>query len=324
MTTKEKVFEALSETDGYISGQALAVKLGLSRNSVWKAVKQLQEEGCLIEAVSNKGYRLTECADVLSEGLLSSCLSVKKHNIIVLNETDSTNNYAKKLAAKGAEDGTIIISDTQTAGKGRLGRSFCSPPGIAVYMTEIIRPETDMQTNQLITSCAAVAVSKAVDELCKAETKIKWVNDIYLNEKKICGILTEASLSFESGQLDYAVIGIGVNVRSVKEYFDEKLLETATSIEDETGKAPLRCVLAAKIADNLDLLLGDIENHSFMEEYRKRSCIIGCRVAVSKYNGGREALAVGIDDNAGLIVKYDDGTEEVLNSGEARIIKESM
>lgn len=189
-------------------------------------------------------------------------------------------------------------------------------------MSVILRPKTDMQSSQLITSCIAAAAADAVDRVCGTDVKIKWVNDLYLNGKKICGILTEAAINFESGGLDYAVAGIGINLRSVKETFPEELLKIASSVEDETGNLPGRCRLIAEILKNIDSYMANIEKKAFLEEYRRRSFITGMRVAVSKYDEERTATALGISDNAGLIVKYDDGTEEVLNSGEARIIKQ--
>ena len=323
MTTKEKVLGVLLEAGGFVSGETLAERLGISRNSVWKAVTSLRSDGFEIEAVTNKGYILSSEGTALSESVIRKYLPENDNRSIYIFDTiDSTNNYAKKLASEGAGHGTLVAADMQTAGKGRMGRSFCSPAGGSIYMSVILRPKTDMQSSQLITSCIAAAAADAVDRVCGTDVKIKWVNDLYLNRKKICGILTEASINFESGGLDYAVAGIGINLKSVKQSFTEELLEIASSVEDETGKLPGRCRLIAEILNNIDSYMQGIENRAFLEEYRRRSFITGMRVAVSKYDEERTAAALGISDNAGLIVKYDDGTEEVLNSGEARIIKQ--
>lgn len=322
MTTKEKVLGVLLESGGFVSGETLAERLGISRNSVWKAVTSLRSDGFEIEAVTNKGYILSSEGTALSEPVIRKYLPKNdSRSIYIFDTIDSTNNYAKKLASEGAPHGTLVTADMQTAGKGRMGRSFCSPSGGSIYMSVVLRPKTDMQSSQLITSCIAAAAADAVDRVCGTDAKIKWVNDLYLNGKKICGILTEAAINFENGGLDYAVAGIGINLRSVRETFPEELLEIATSVEDETGKLPGRCRLIAKILENIDRYMHGIESKAFLEEYRRRSFIAGMRVAVSKYDRERTATALGISDNAGLIVKYDDGTEEVLNSGEARIIK---
>ena len=172
MSTKEKVMEELLNSDDYISGETLAQKLGVGRNSVWKAVKQLQEEGFDIQAINNKGYILKSTGDILNREIIKSFLDkTDDREIIVLDETDSTNNYAKELARKGAKNATAVIADCQTAGKGRMGRSFCSPHGTSIYLSIILRPETDMETCQLITSCAAVAAAQAIDKVCGTDVK---------------------------------------------------------------------------------------------------------------------------------------------------------
>ncbi len=234
--------------------------------------------------------------------------------IILLYETDSTNSYAKELAKNGECDGTVIIAETQTNGRGRLGRVFQSPKGSGIYMSVIVRKNFKPD----ITACTAVAVAEAVDKVCGTDTLIKWVNDIYLNEHKICGILTEASMSQNNY---YAVIGIGLNVGSVKESFDSKLLKTASSIEDETGKKFNRSQICAEIINSLERHLEQIETRLFIEKYRKRSFLIGKEVTVLKGSEERNACVLDIDENACLKVRYNDGSEEVLNSGEARLIR---
>ncbi len=187
-------------------------------------------------------------------------------------------------------------------------------------MSIILRPEMDIESSQLITSCVAAAAASAIDTICGTDTQIKWVNDLFLNGKKICGILTEASVSFESGTLDFAVVGIGINVRSVVNVFPEELLKTATSIQDETEKLFDRSEIIAEVITSVEKYLNELPDRKFLEEYKKRSFIIGKRVIVTKAGEKREAIATGISENAGLEVIYDDGQKEVLNSGEARIL----
>ena len=156
MSTRDNTLEILLDSKDYISGEALAGKLGVGRNSVWKAVKQLQSEGFDIQAVNNKGYILNNIPDIIDHVLIKSFLKENKdRRIIVFDEIDSTNNYAKELARKGAPDGTAVAADCQTAGKGRMGRSFWSPPGISVYLSVLLRPQTDLETSQLITACSS-------------------------------------------------------------------------------------------------------------------------------------------------------------------------
>ncbi len=258
---------------------------------------------------------------IFNEDSIRKYLSVNdKRSIYVFESIDSTNSFAKQLASEGTPDKTLVVADTQTNGRGRLGRSFCSPSGGNIYMSVILR-NLSIEDGQLITSCMAAATASAIDELCDTETKIKWVNDIFLNGRKICGILTEGSVDVKRGVLEYVVVGIGINLKSIKNTFTPELLDIATSIEDETGKLPDRCVLIARILRNIDLYIKNISNGNFIQEYRERSFIVGKRIAVLKHDEERMAYAVGIDDGAGLIVRYDDGTTDILNSGEARILK---
>lgn len=323
MSTKEMVLNALENADGdYVSGEKLADMLGVSRNAVWKAVNSLKETGFNIEAVSNNGYRLIPQTSSVYEQRIRKYLTASElgRKIICFREIDSTNNYAKKIAHENAEHGTAVISEIQTAGKGRMGRTFVSPSNTGIYISIILKNSLNAETAQLITSCAAVSVCQAIDKVCGTDTQIKWVNDIFLNGKKICGILTEASMSFETGTLDYAVIGIGINVFSVKNTFSDELLKIASSIEDECGVKTDRSQLCAEILNFLEENLKSLENRNFISEYKKRSCITGNYVIVTKGGSERQAFAFDIDDNACLKVRYDDGSEEALNSGEARII----
>lgn len=251
---------------------------------------------------------------------IKSFLVNKERNIILLDTVDSTNNYAKRLASEGEPSGSVVIASSQTAGKGRLGRIFSSPDGTGIYMSIIVRPDYDMETVSLLTSCMAVAAARAVDRLYNTDVKIKWVNDLYLGGRKICGILTEASVN-SKGKAEFAVVGVGINVKSVKNHFSQELLEIATSLEDETGKNVDLMRIAAEIINEADRLFPGLEKAEFIEEYRKRSCITGCDVIISKHGSELTAKAVGITDRAGLIVEYSDGTREVVTSGEARIKK---
>ena len=323
MNVKDELIKSLAEAGGeYVSGTALANKLGVSRNAVWKAVSAMKKEGYAIES-SPKGYKLSKNNNRLSEDVIRSALTGENtdRKIIVLDETDSTNIAAKELASSGAPHGTVVIADRQTAGRGRLNRSFVSPSGKGLYMSVVIRPELDMKFVPMITSAAAVAASFAVEKLCGHEVQIKWVNDLYMNGKKICGILTEASLDLEIKSLDYAVVGIGINVRSMKEDFDEELQLRAASVEDETGTVIDRNLLCAEILNNLDIWLGKIEDRSYIIEYRRREYLTG--KYISAEYGGKiiSGTAVGIDRNANLMVEMPDGDIISLNAGEANLVR---
>ena len=307
----------------YVSGEDIANSLQISRNAVWKSISKLKEEGISIISSKKLGYMLPSDLDILSKEEISNALidELKGTEIHLLNTVDSTNDYAKMLAKQNAPEYTLVVADTQTHGKGRMGRTFSSPSGTGIYMSFILRPKTSLETAQLITSCVAVAISKAIDTLCNCSSKIKWVNDIFLNDKKISGTLTEGAINFENGSFEYAIVGIGINVRSVKNIFDGELSSIATSIEDETGLKISRSRLIAEVFNNVYLQLQSIDEKSFIKEYKKRSLIVGKDVIVSENGQEVFAKAIGIDKTAGLIVQFEDGSTKVLNSGEARIRK---
>lgn len=324
MNIKETLLNTLAESgEEYVSGAAIAEKLGVSRNAVWKTVKALEADGFVIESVTSKGYRLSAdnnrlCADLIAPVLTTDRIG---RNMTIYSEIDSTNTAAKKLASEKAPDGTVVIADRQTAGRGRLGRSFVSPSGTGIYMSLLLYPKYGLECAPLITSAAACAVAEAIDEVCGCSVNIKWVNDLYLNGRKICGILTEASLGLEMKNLDHAVIGIGVNVRSVKGVFGEELENIATSIEDETGVKADRNVLCGVMLNKLESCLSKVEDRSFLGEYRRRELLTGNTITANVGGETLRGIAMGIDDNANLIIKLPDGKLKKLSSGEASLCR---
>ncbi|MBR5514198.1 MAG: biotin--[Ruminococcus sp.] len=240
-------------------------------------------------------------------------------DILIFDELTSTNIYAKELAAKGAAHGTTVIADYQTGGKGRLGRSFESPSGAGLYMSVIIRPDFDISLAPMITSAVAVAAAEAVEKLCGEEIRVKWVNDLYLNSRKICGILTEAALNPTLKKLDYAVIGIGINVRKCE--FPKEIKDIATSVEAETGKITDRNVLCGEILGRLGYYIENMEKKAHLGEYRRRELLTGNYITANTGGEAVEGYAVGIDDNANLILLLSDGSEKSLVSGEANLCR---
>ena len=321
MTNKDKICEQLNDKE-IITGTILAERLGITRSFVSKAVKELQADGVQIITKRQHGYKFAEGYDYINKKIIKENLNTKYigSNIIVLNSVDSTNDYAKQLAKSEFENGTIVISDSQTGGKGRMGRRFFSPHNFGLYYSVLLKPEISIELSQYITACAAVATAETIDKLGDTETEIKWVNDIYLGGKKLVGILTEASIGFEECSLDYVVIGIGINVFAVRKHLPRELFNVATSIEDETGKRLSRSVLAAELSNNLEKQLDNIASGDFIKTYREKSCIMGKKVSVTK--NGKEVIgtAIDIDDKAALVVQFDNGEILHLNSGEARIV----
>lgn len=334
-TVKEKVLASLLSADGAISGEEIANALGVSRNTVWKSIKSLKSDGYSIEGVSRVGYTIQSQSYVLSGEFIKKYLSElkngkrisrnnEKYKIIVLSETDSTNNYAKKLALNEDAEGTVIISDYQSGGRGRRGRTFLSPKGNGLYMSVILKPFSDISDSIKITSFAAVAAARAIDAQTGASTKIKWVNDLFLGGRKICGILTEALMDYETMTPSYIILGIGINLRHTD--FPPEIAKIATSLEDETGRVPNKNMLAAEILNNLTNLEEEIKSGAFLKESAARSIVIGKEITVMRGDGNYEATAIGLDKNGELIIKRknENGSLsknrcETLSSGEVSI-----
>ncbi|HIT54217.1 MAG TPA: biotin--[acetyl-CoA-carboxylase] ligase [Candidatus Fimivicinus intestinavium] len=322
MSVKDFILKKLEENRGEpLSGEALANMLSVSRAAVWKAVHTLQQAGYHIEAVPNRGYTLCTDNDILSvEGILPFLKEkTPAREIRVLSSTGSTNQEAKKMALEGAMHGSAVLAEEQSAGRGRLGRSFFSPRGSGLYMSVILRPQADAADAVLITTAAAVAVCLAIERIAGKQPRIKWVNDLYLGDQKICGILTEAVTNFETGAIESVVVGIGVNFRGNASLLPEELRTKAGFLLPDETVSITRNQLAAEIMNQLCSLCDTMETRSFLPEYRRRSMTLGEKIRFLRNNQWFEATAIDIDQNGGLIVTRTDGTRETLNSGEISI-----
>jgi BirA family biotin operon repressor/biotin-[acetyl-CoA-carboxylase] ligase len=317
VNTKKNVLALLEGSRGQaVSGERIAERLNLSRNAVWKAVKELEKDGYKITAVTNKGYCLSDDNDILSAEGISVYLPGKTGNITVYPTLESTNKTAKELAVAGGPHGTVIIADSQTDGKGRYGRGFHSPPGCGIYMSIILRPSPRLENPTLVTAYTAVSVCEAIEALAGKLPGIKWVNDIFLKGKKICGISTEAVTDFESGCMQWIVVGIGINFTQPADGFPEGLRDIAGAVFSD-GKPPVsRNRLAADIINRMSGFNGDCDGGTVFAEYRKRLITPGRRITVSGTGTPFEADALDIDDAGRLIVKKDDGETLTLLAGE--------
>ena len=321
MTVKQSVLRALGEARGAsVSGEVLAQSLGVSRAAVWKAIKSLQGEGYRISAGTNRGYRLEEYPDLLTAEGISAMLPLElaQLDLRVFDEIDSTNLEAKRLAMTGLSR-CAVIADRQTAGRGRLGRSFYSPPGCGIYTSLLLRPRPDQLADvTLLTTAAGVAVCRALEKAAGVQAEIKWVNDLYLNGKKICGILTEGVTDFESGMIESIVIGYGVNFRD-DAHLPEELRPIVGSVFGAEPPTVTRSALAAAMLAELLPLAEDLSSRSFLPESRRRSMLLGREIVFSRAGGRFAAVAEGIDDNGGLVVRLPDGSRETLRSGEVSV-----
>ena len=233
---------------------------------------------------------------------------------------DSTNTLCKALAAQGAPEGTVVIADSQTGGRGRLGRSFSSPAGQGIYFSVILRPECPPTELTHLTAVTAVAMCDAVEKACSLRPKIKWTNDLVVEKKKLCGILTELSIR-PDGITDYAVVGVGINCTQKPEDFPEEIRSIATSLQLCTGKDVDRAALAARMVEEMANLRTNLfaEKDAILRRYAEDCVTVGQRVKIVRGDEERLALALGIDSDACLIVRYDDGTEGVVSSGEVSV-----
>lgn len=230
---KEEILRLLRSADGYISGQELCNRFGVSRTAVWKAINQLKEAGYEIEAQQNKGYRLMAAPDLMTEAEIKSLMHTDwvAKEVLYFDTIDSTNTKAQELAEKGYQSGTLVVADKQESGKGRRGRSWVSPSGTGIFMTLMIKPNINPNNASMLTLVAALAVAKAITSVTGEEALIKWPNDIVVNGKKVCGILTEMNAQFD--YINHIVVGIGINVHN--ESFPEEISQMASSLMIEAG-----------------------------------------------------------------------------------------
>ena len=320
MNTKLQVAALLEQGsgEGYLSGAAIARSLGLTRSAVWKCIRQLEAEGYEIES-SSRGYRLGAKSDAVSEGSIRKYLGTyaARYSLEVLTDVDSTNTYLK-LHAPERPSWHAVLAGSQSAGRGRLGRRFISPAGSGVYLSVLLRPQLTAEQAVRITTAAAVAACRAI-EACLGETpQIKWVNDVYLRGKKTCGILTEASIDLESGGLDWVVMGIGFNVYEPEGGFPADLKDIAGPIAADRSR-DLRSRLAAAFLCRFYDICADLDDTGIAGEYRRRSMLIGKQINVIRGGSTRPATALDIDGECRLLVRYEDGTEEALSSGEVSV-----
>lgn len=248
--------------------------------------------------------------------------AAEKFHIEVYDTITSTNTVLKERAMAGEPENTVIIARQQTAGRGRLGRKFYSPADTGLYMSLLLRPDMPMEDALFLTTAAAVAVTNAIEAVSGKETAIKWVNDIFGEGKKVCGILTEAAPNLENGKLEYAILGIGVNLLPPKEGFPKELQQVATSILKQDAVNDVQSRLAAEILNQLALSFTHSQQQEILNVYRQKCFLIGKEVQIlphTEAEQGEKALVLGIDDKVGLVVQLQDGTQKTLRTGEVSV-----
>lgn len=317
---KSEILEALRETDGYVSGQDLCNKFGVSRTAVWKAIKQLKEAGYEIEAVPNKGYHIVSAPDLMNKVELESIRNTTwaGQEIYYYDVTDSTNIRAKELAEEGHPGGTLVVADRQEAGRGRRGRSWDSPSGTGIFMTLLLKPDMNPNHASMLTLVAAMAVARAISKCANTEALIKWPNDIVIGGKKICGILTEMSAQFDF--INHIVIGIGINVHN--EHFPEEIAETAGSIFLQTGKRIRRAELIEQILEQFEhyyaIFMETEDLSGLVKEYNSILVNMNKSVRVLDPKEPFEGKAMGITKKGELIVDTWE-SRKMVSSGEVSV-----
>jgi BirA family biotin operon repressor/biotin-[acetyl-CoA-carboxylase] ligase len=313
---KEKILEYFRKShDKYVSGEDISKALDVSRAYVWKNIDRLREDGYLIDAVPNLGYRLTFAPDKLNVYAVKSELKTKimGRKVFHFDATTSTNDKAYELAESGEPEGTVVIAESQSHGRGRVGRKWVSPGGGGIYMSVILRPDLEADEIPAITLVAAASVVKTLIRLTGADAKIKWPNDVMINEKKVCGILTE--MKAQPDRVDFLVLGIGINVNTPQ----DKLPDTATSVKSELKKALNRAELVRGFLGQFEkdyILFTKIGFSSLRDECKEFSVVIGRKVKITEHHRTVKGTVLDIDDKGALIVRDEEGKRSRIFSGD--------
>ena len=323
-TDKSDILALLRNSKDYVSGQQLCAQFGVSRTAVWKAINQLKEDGYQIEAVSHKGYRLLESPDILSESEILSRLTTDwaGRTLHYFNVTGSTNIDAKRYAEEGEPHGTTVVANMQSAGRGRRGRLWQSPAGSAIYMTIMLKPQFVPDKASMLTLVMALSVADAIVEVTGLSAGIKWPNDIVVNKKKVCGILTE--MNAELDYIQYVVIGVGINVNNNSpEEFPEEIRKTATSLKIESGMQISRAALLERVLayfeKNYNIFTQSLDLSALMEAYDARLLNLNAEVRVLDPKGEYTGIARGINPAGELLVEKENGEVVPVYAGEVSV-----
>lgn len=318
---KTRILKELKGVGDYISGQELCEKLNVSRTAVWKHIKALKEEGYEIDSVTKRGYRLVTCPDLITQEAVSSNLNSQwlGKDLRFYDTIDSTNLEVRRLAEAGAEHGLTVIAEEQVSGKGRRGRSWLGKAGTGIWMSFLLKPEIALENSSMLTLITALAVAKAINEVTNVSCGIKWPNDLIVNGKKVCGILTE--LSAQMDELNYIVVGLGINVNM--EEFPDDLKDKATSLQIETGKRIYRAPLAAKVLEYFEKYYEQFiqteDLSTFKDEYNHLLVHMNQKIRVIR--GSKETIYTshGINERGELLAETASGKIESILSGEVSV-----
>lgn len=320
MSTKDYVLNKLLSANGQaISGQDIADELEVSRTAIWKCVKELEEEGYSIESIRKKGYVLHDSPDVLHEAHITPYLKTEQYgrNLIIFDEVESTQKIAHDEAQQEVPNGTLVIADSQTGGRGRLARTWYSARGKGIWMSLIARPHLSIEQAPQLTLVTAVAIIHTLKEVTGLEAQIKWPNDILLNGKKITGILTE--LQADPDRIQAVIIGIGMNVNQQETDFEDEITSIATSLRIESGKKWERAEIIGELMNQLEKYVHMYETHGFSPIkmlWESYSVTIGKKLTARMVNETLRGEAIGISENGLLQLKLRDGSIRSIYSAD--------
>ncbi len=318
------IFRLFHSEKGYISGEHLSRELGVSRTAIWKHISALRNDGYVIEAVPSRGYRLVSSPDRIEPHEVTARLNgtIIGRRLEFLKQTSSTNADAFRLAEEGAIEGTVVLADSQTGGKGRRGRVWSSPAGVNLYSSVVLRPAIMPHEAPQLTFLTAVAAARAIELTTKLTPEIKWPNDLLVSGKKVAGLLNE--MSAETDGINFVILGIGVNLNMTADQFPDDLRHPATSLFLESGARVDRSGFTGTMLNELDRLYGDFLAHGFgpvREEWQRRCNANGHKVFVS--DSGTECTGgkfVGIDSDGAMLLRSEDNIVHRITCGDVRII----
>lgn len=317
-----QIIELLARAEGWLSGEEVSRALGVTRAAIWKGITALREEGWAIDSAPRQGYRLSGPPPMLSGAYISGKLpagSLFAGRVETRRLVDSTNTQLKAMAAQGAPEGTVLLAEEQTGGRGTRGRSFLSPPG-GLYLSILLRPRVPLSELFTLTGWAAVAVRRGIEAACGAHTDIKWMNDLYLGGGKLVGILTELSLLGESAEPDYVVVGVGINVAQTAEGFKAAGLDGIAASLAMAGYEAERNALTVSILNAFEALYRDFprKKADYLADYRAHCMTLGRRVSFEESGATLTGIAEQVEDDFSLRIAGDDGRIYRVSSGTVR------
>jgi BirA family biotin operon repressor/biotin-[acetyl-CoA-carboxylase] ligase len=319
---KKKVLNIFRRSPGnFVSGEDISEKLKVSRASIWKYINKLREEGYALDAVPHLGYRLRSVPDKLLKYEVQNTLSAKtigKKEIYHFESIGSTNNKAYELAESGEPEGTIVVAEAQTHGKGRMGRNWVSPKGGGIYFSVILRPDVETDEIPTITLIAATSVVNTIEKMCSLKAKVKWPNDIIVSGKKLGGILTE--IKAQPDRVEFLILGIGINVNTPA----GKLPQVGTSLKEACAQDIDRLEFFRKLLDNFEKEYAKLKKKGFIslrDECKAVSSVVGERIKVTEHHKTLEGKAIDIDEKGALILKLKDGSKKRIFSGDVTLCK---